>query len=137
MLAGASMVPVAQQLQGPGHHGRCTGTGAAGAGGHHPGSWTGGGAVRCLTTSAAAACASRGAAASGSPATTSAPSGAGSAEALAALVGGILRGHRLSISRAISLCESTRPDHQEQAAALLHLLEERRRQGARAAGPGG
>jgi hypothetical protein len=40
-----------------------------------------------------------------------------------ALANGVLSGERLALSRAITLSESTRPDHQFQAAALLRILQ--------------
>lgn len=44
------------------------------------------------------------------------------------LAAGIWAGNRLAISRSLTLCESTRPDHALQAAALLRKLIDRKQQ---------
>jgi hypothetical protein len=44
------------------------------------------------------------------------------------LAAGIWAGNRLAISRSLTLCESTRPDHALQAAALLRKLIDNRQQ---------
>ena len=51
-----------------------------------------------------------------------------------ALAEGVLNGHRLSLSRAITLIESTRESHRQEAEALLdHVVRERSRRAAAAA----